>query len=144
MHKIRRGVPRDLPFIYEIEKSSFRYPYGEPLLRSILLLNPKSFFVAVWDGRVIGYVVGTIEVECGHLVSLAVHPNFRRRGVGEKLLKRLLKTLKLSGVKKVYLEVRKSNVAAQGLYAKLAFKSSRTIPSYYLDGEDAVEMIVTL
>ena len=89
-------------------------------------------------GQGIGFLV--FEVEAGgevHIANIAVHPDYRRMGVGERLMRKLLD--KYEGCE-VYLEVRVSNRIAQRLYKKLGFEIERTCLNYYPDGEHAYIM----
>ena len=80
-----------------------------------------------------------------HITNLAVHPQFRRQKIGERLLIELLKEAKLRRVKRALLEVRASNVSAQGLYKTFDFREVSTRKSYYSDtGEDALVMCKNL
>ncbi|MFQ6084845.1 MAG: ribosomal protein S18-alanine N-acetyltransferase [Candidatus Bathyarchaeia archaeon] len=143
--RIRRGRIRDLGAVCEIERLSFSHPYTPTLLRDLLLSSPDSFFVAVSNSDVIGYIAGRlVKRHGGHIVTLAVHPMFRGRGVGEKLTERLIQHFRARKAGKAQLEVRISNVMAQELYLKLGFIRHRIIPSYYPDGEDAVVMVANL
>jgi ribosomal protein S18 acetylase RimI-like enzyme len=72
----------------------------------------------------------------GHILSIAVHPHHRRRGVATKLLFRAMET---SWPKKVWAEVRRSNQGAQAFYDTIGFKFRRTVRSYY-GNEDALIM----
>ncbi len=79
-------------------------------------------------------------VKKGHIVSVAVLPKYRRKGIGQALVNKAMKKMKLYKTKQCYLEVRKSNMAAINLYRNLGFKVSRTIRGYYADGENAYLM----
>ena len=72
----------------------------------------------------------------GHILSIAVHPHHRRRGVATELL---LKAMETSWPKKVWAEVRRSNQGAQAFYDTLGFQIRRTVPNYY-GNEDALIM----
>ena len=77
----------------------------------------------------------------GHITNIAVHPDYRGRGIGEKLVLAMLELARNSGIAGVTLEVRVSNNAAKKLYNKLGFVDSGIRKGYYSDtGEDAVIM----
>lgn len=136
---IQKVQAKDLPMVIEVERLSFGSPFPPSYIHTLAVLSPETFLTAKVDGRVVGYVVSTIRGRVAHVLSLAVHPRFRRRRVGETLL---LKTFEaMTGkVSSIELEVRKSNAAAQRLYEKAGFKASSTVKAYYNDGEDAVVM----
>jgi ribosomal-protein-alanine N-acetyltransferase len=77
-----------------------------------------------------------------HLVSIAVLKEYRRRGIGSRLLDETIKaSIKYYDVESIYLEVRVSNIPAIRLYEKFGFKKVRLIKGYYMDGEDAYVMV---
>jgi len=76
-------------------------------------------------------------IKKGHIVSVAVLPQNRRKGIGEALVKKAMKQMLLYKAKQCFLEVRVSNRPAVDLYKKLGFQVARTIKGYYSDGEDA-------
>jgi ribosomal-protein-alanine N-acetyltransferase len=78
-----------------------------------------------------GYIIFTQE---GHIISIAVHPHYRRQGIGAQLLQRAMKTPRL---KRVWAEVRRSNQGAQAFYAKVGFQITGLVPNYY-GNEDAL------
>jgi len=109
------------------------------------------FLVAEVKGEVVAYIMTRVEwgvgfftlriVKKGHIVSIAVLPEYRRRGIAKKLMSNVLETLKNRyKSNEVYLEVRVSNVPAINLYEKLGFEKVKVIKGYYLDGEDAYIM----
>jgi ribosomal-protein-alanine N-acetyltransferase len=116
---------------------------------------PETFLVAEENGEVVGYIMCRIEVglsgfgfgglaKKGHIVSIAVMPEHRRKGLGEALVTKTMESMRLYGAKQCYLEVRATNEQAIDLYKKLGFEVSRTIRGYYADGEDAFVMSCSL
>lgn len=143
-YNIRDARLDDLDSIYQIELESFPDSYPRGLLKAFFFL-PGSIVVAVSHGRVVGYAIGIVrEDELGHIISLAVAKNERRRGVGESLLRELIERLSSAGVKRIVLEVRKSNIEAKKLYQKFGFGKKKEIKGYYKDGEDAEVMELIL
>lgn len=141
---IRDAKPEDLTEIAVIERLSFKDPYDYSLLAWLYTAPGYFFIVAEVDGRVVGYVIYRLE-RCGvlsrgfqgHIVSIAVHPKWRRRRIGEMLMREAIKRCAQLGCKRVVLEVRVSNVPAIKLYEKLGFRREKLIKRYYSDGEDA-------
>lgn len=143
--KVRPASLEDLPKLEYIEKSSFSNPYPLSLLKTLITLNFGEFLVAVLNGNIVGYVSSIFEnFSSATIVSIAVHPKYRRKHVGDALLKILLEKLRSKGFVEVKLEVRESNIAARRLYEKFGFKYSGRIPGYYDDGEDAIIMKLKL
>ena len=117
--------------MYKIETLSFKFAYPHLLFRDYL---DKLFFVLEDKGKIIGYVMA--DEERNLIVSIAVHPDYRRRGYGKMLMEHVLKFMR----GKVILQVRKSNEAAINFYKKLGFREMGKIRKYYIDGEDAILM----
>jgi len=139
---IRRVRTTDMPYIYEIEQLSFIQPYPSSYIDSLAHLAPKTFLIAEKMGKIVGYVVAIVQgAGLGHVISIAVHPEYYRQGIGTALILRLMEILKEQGASAVRLEVRKSNIAAQKMYAKLGFKIAHTLQKYYENGEDCVVML---
>ncbi|MCD6369805.1 MAG: ribosomal protein S18-alanine N-acetyltransferase [Thermoproteales archaeon] len=133
----------DLKEIYKIERESFKDPYPLNILTVFLFLAPDLFLVAktLHDRKVIGYIIGMVRREnVGHIVSLAVQQNFRRKGVASKLIEELIKKFKKKSLSTVRLEVRLSNIPARRLYLKHGFMESYIIHGYYGDGEPCITM----
>lgn len=129
--KIRRCREEDLEGVYKIETLSFKFAYPRLLFYDYL---KKLFFVLEDEGKIIGYVMA--DEERNLIVSIAVHPDYRRKGYGKMLMEHVLKFMK----GKVILQVRKSNEAAINFYKKLGFRRVGEIRKYYIDGEDAILM----
>ncbi len=143
--RIRQARRSDLRDIYLIEVKSFPYPYPIEAFISLMVLFPKYFFVAVCGGRIAGYVTGALNDDgTGHVMSLAVHPQFRGKGVGSMLLKTIEEAFKSDGVRRVYLEVAPSNKEALNLYRKFNYKMYGMKTRYYPDGSDAYVMVKEL
>ena len=92
--------------------------------------------------EIVGYICGTLEdcdgKLCGHIVSIAIDPNFRGRGLGKILMRKAIEYFIRRGATLVYLECRISNTSAIRFYESLGFEKSGIIRRYYADGEDAV------
>ena len=106
---------------------------------------PDGFIVAVEDRKFIGFAVGTITYEeKGKIILIGVDKDYRNKGIGSKLLKRLLLIFSLKGINEVELEVRVSNSNAIKFYEKRGFKKKERMRGYYEDGEDAYIMVKSL
>ncbi len=143
---IRPMEAEDLPEVLRIDRLSFPTPWPERTYRYELAENPSAHLYvaeAVEDGRraVIGYVGFWLIVDEMHISTLAVDPTYRRRGIGEHLLRAALERAADQGAELATLEVRVSNDAALKLYRKHAFEVVGRRPRYYQDnGEDALLM----
>lgn len=146
---IRRCVPADLERISLIERASFSDPWSFEAFSAALALRHLRFLVAedTGHGRVtgggvpglVGYVVALVMADEGEIADLAVAPAARCRGVGRRLLERVMAEVMESGVRALYLEVRESNAAAQALYRSLSFEEVGRRRGYYQHpSEDAL------
>ncbi|MCS7145126.1 MAG: ribosomal protein S18-alanine N-acetyltransferase [Nitrososphaerota archaeon] len=128
--------------------------YSYSFFYSLFKSNPESFLVAEVDGKITGYVMSRVEWgsskmdtlrlrKLGHIVSIAVLPEYRGRGIGRALMREVLNALRnVYGCDEVYLEVRVTNTQAINLYHSLGFKVTKVAKSYYVDGEDAYVMAI--
>lgn len=92
----------------------------------------------VVGAEVVGVALGLLQHDEGHVLDLAVHPAYRRQGVGSRLLRALLAALLARGARAVTLEVRAGNLGAQALYRAHGCTVEGRRPGYYPDGEDAL------
>jgi len=141
---IRTVKDGDLKSIYLIERLSFERPYPSSYLETLAYLSPETFLVVSLNGSIVGYSASVLRGSEGHIISIAVHPDYRGIGIGEKLLRENIKRLKDSGAKRVVLEVRIDNIQALKLYQKLGFKIVKTLKNYYWDGADAYKMVLNV
>jgi ribosomal-protein-alanine N-acetyltransferase len=125
--------------IAELERLCFSDPWSENSIR-YELTNPLSYWlVAVEDGRVAGYVGSQSVLDEADMMNIAVHPDFRRRGVAQSLVEGLVAGLKEKNIRCLTLEVRASNDPAISLYQKLGFAQVGRRPNYYRNPkEDAL------
>lgn len=112
-----------------------------------LLSNPQAVArkVVLADGHMIGFAVGMLEPGgVGHLISVGVAPEWRRRGIGKLLMEEMERGFAKRGATTVRLEVRAGNVIAQQLYLKLGYTITQQIPNYYANGDEALVMVKAL
>lgn len=133
----------DMPEIVRIERVSFREQYPRGVFLIFLENNPDTFLVAEYNGKVIGYVMAYLRPDLeGHVMSIAVDPDYRGRGIGSALLSEVIERLAARGAKWIGLEVRVSNENAIKLYERFGFKKIKRVIGYYSDGEDAYYMLL--
>ncbi|MFO8055880.1 MAG: ribosomal protein S18-alanine N-acetyltransferase [bacterium] len=136
---VRQAELKDLAAIAEIEQTSFSSPWGEDLYRMELVLDLSRFLVADADKEVIGYACGRAVSGEGHILKVAVRPDWRRRGVATKLMEVMTDELYNKGARLLWLEVRQSNQEAKGFYSNLGFRPYGIRKGYYSDNrEDAL------
>jgi len=140
---VRKAELADLPDIVEIERASFDDPYPPEYLQMLMRFNQGIFIVAERDGVAIGYAAASMRGMEGHVLSIAVNPKERRRGVGRGLMGRVAEELKARGASRIVLESKKGNPAID-FYLTLGFRQVGTIPGYYDDGSEAISMELDL
>jgi len=149
--KLRKFTMDDLKSVTQVNLTCLPENYTDYFFADLYRRFPETFIVAENDGAVVGYIMCRIEVglsnfglgglaKKGHVVSVAVMPEHRRRGIGEALVNQAVEGMLQYGAKQCYLEVRMTNEAAINLYKKLGFTITRTIHGYYADAEDAYVM----
>lgn len=150
-YKLRRFAMNDLERVTYINSVSLPENYTDFFFVDLYRRFPETFLVAEEKGEVIGYIMCRIEtgmsnfglsgiIKKGHVVSVAVLPDHRRKGVGEALVTKALEGMRGYGAKQCYLEVRVTNDDAIRLYKKMGYEVTRTVRGYYADGENAYVM----
>ena len=131
MMNIEQMTAAHVPQVAQLEKICFHDPWSENSVASELT-NPLSFWLVALDGdRVAGYVGSQSVMGESDMMNVAVHPDFRRQGIAEKLVVRLVEELKVRGNHSLMLEVRVSNEPARKLYEKLGFIQVGLRKNYY-------------
>lgn len=142
---IRKMAEKDIPNIMKIERVSFSTPWSENAFLNEIYKPHALTKVALLKDNLVGYICANLIVNEGHILNLATHPEFRRQGIGTRLMKEVLKELKDKGCKFVYLEVRLSSFGARKFYEKLGFKVVGIRRDYYqCPVEDAALMMLSL
>jgi len=144
----------DLLEVVEIEESSGLSRWGWAAYYAELQTeNRDLMFVARIDPRkqlnhgprIAGYIVARIGADELHINNVAVRDAYRRRGIGEALLKRVLETGRNARAPRAFLELRAGNSGALALYEKCGFRVTASRSRYYCDpAEDALVMIIEL
>ena len=139
---LRKMTLDDVEQVVAIDRISFSLPWPTSSFHYELTDNPASrCWVAESDGRVAAMLVAWFIVDEIHIATIATHPDFRKQGIGEKLLSFTLKSAKDEGAVSSFLEVRESNDAAIMMYRKFGYVESGRREGYYKDnGEDAILM----
>jgi [ribosomal protein S18]-alanine N-acetyltransferase len=138
----RKMTVEDIPAVIELDQKSFSLPWPERSFRFELTDNPASrCWVADLDGKVVAMIVVWLIVDEAHVATLATHPDYRRQGIGKRLLAHALRHMIQDGARSSFLEVRESNVAAQEMYRKFGYEVTGRRRRYYRDNdEDAILM----
>ena len=132
----------DVPAAQEIERLSFSTPWPAYALEQELTGNRLARYLVARAGeRVIAFAGVWLMVDDAHITTFGVHPDWRRRGVGQQLLLNVADLAREIGARRLTLEVRAGNIAAQALYERFGFEIAGRRTAYYTDdGEDALIM----
>lgn len=133
---------KDIDGVLAVEQRAFTAPWSRQAFLAELVDNQFAYyFVAEYQGRIVGYAGIWLIVDEGHVTNIAVDPDFQGHHLGEALLKQLLALCMSRYIARITLEVRVSNEVAQNLYRKFGFEGVGRRKGYYTDnGEDALIM----
>ncbi|MBY8999518.1 MAG: ribosomal protein S18-alanine N-acetyltransferase [Candidatus Heimdallarchaeota archaeon] len=143
MNQIRPMMTTDIPQVFEIERRSFPYPFGEVLIGSLYFGAPELCCVMEQDGKMVGFLIGgyTPVPRQAHILSFAILDEYRGKGLGKELLNHFLNRVDILDFSSVKLEVNIDNQRAIELYESLGFRIESRIRKYYQDNSDAYLMI---
>jgi ribosomal-protein-alanine N-acetyltransferase len=153
MSAVLKSVPEFAPMqteeidaILAVENRAFPYPWSRGNFVDSIASGYSAWTCRV-EGELIGYAVMMLVLDEAHLLNITVAPEWQRAGYGTLIMHYLFAMARGHGAKRMYLEVRPSNVAGQGLYRRLGFETIGRRRGYYPAGaarEDAVVMALTL
>lgn len=145
---IRDATRRDLPRIIEIERLAFPTPWSLQSFQRELNLPFSRLMVAVpyldESEPPSGFLCRWIIADECHVLNVAVHPDYRRHGIGAALMRVAIDEAKEKRAEAVTLEVRRTNLPARHMYRKFYFEERRLRKGYYGPGEDAIVMELRL
>ncbi len=118
--------------IFEIEAICFSSPWSKKSFADGMANKDiQSYFTALYNGEVVGYICLFHLFEESELLNIAVSPNYRKLRIGQSLIDFMFNYLKTKNISRVTLEVRESNVPAKNLYIKNGFTPIRIRKNYY-------------
>ena len=142
---IRRAEPRDLAQIVQIEGLCFpdeaAFP---PRMFAYLIRYAVSMVACQPEKKVLGFVMGYASGKAGAVYTLDVHPDYRRMGLGLKLIFALETQLGLLGAETIRLEAASENPEAVALYKKAGYQERELVRNYYGRGKHALRMYKSL
>ncbi len=138
---IRWMIRRDMPDVLDIENQSFEFPWSdEDFIRCLRQRNCIGM-VAEADDRIVGFMIYELHKTRLHLLNFAVAKDWRRRGIGEQMLRKLISKLSQQRRTRITLEVRETNLAAQLFFKNDGFRAVSVLRDFYDDTtEDAYVM----
>ncbi|MEI6289437.1 MAG: ribosomal protein S18-alanine N-acetyltransferase [Chloroflexota bacterium] len=151
--KIRPMIEDDLKAVCQIDQISFSQPWPDAAFEIELHnINARNWVVELEQpaenqtkSTIVAAMVIWRVLDEAHIATIAVHPEFRQRGIGKKLLQYGMDAAFEDGARIYHLEVRGGNLAAQKMYLDLGFEIVGIRPKYYQDnGEDALLMTLDL
>lgn len=135
---IRWMIRRDMFDVLDIEQRSFEFPWDEDAFIRCLRQRNAIGMVIEKDERIVGYVIYELHRTRLHIINFAVHPDFRRAGVGQQMIGKLIGKLAPQRRSQILLEVRETNVPAQLFFRKMGFLAVSVLKDFYDDTtEDA-------
>jgi ribosomal-protein-alanine N-acetyltransferase len=120
----------DLSTVIQVETAAYAYPWSEGIMRDCLRVG-YSCWVCELGNDLVGHAVMSIAVGEAHLLNICVGPGWQGRGLGRRLLRRMLRIARERDADTMFLEVRVSNDAAQGLYEAEGFAEVGRRRDYY-------------
>ncbi|KAB7704484.1 ribosomal-protein-alanine N-acetyltransferase [Bacillus aerolatus] len=143
---VRLMTVADVEKVYEIEANSFTVPWTkESFFNEVNKNHFAIYHVAEWQGQLVGYCGMWLVLDESQITNIAILPEYRGKGFGERLFVCVMNAAKKRGASLMTLEVRVSNESAQNLYKKLGFQPGGIRKNYYSDNqEDALVMWVRL
>lgn len=133
----------DVPTVSAIERRCYATPWHENAYYTELANRSACYFVARYEGKVIGYSGMWVIMDEAHITTIAVDPDHQGKKVGERLLFAMVEEAILRCASRATLEVREHNYVAQNLYRKYGFREAALRKNYYTDNqENAIVMWV--
>lgn len=142
---IRWMIRRDMPEVLAIEHGSFEYPWCEEEFLRVLRQRNCIGMVAEVGERIVGFMIYELHRNKIHLIDFAIHPDFRRNGVGRQMVSKLVSKLSTQRRTRIGLFVRETNLPAQHFFRVVGFRATEVVREHYADsGEDGYAMIYHL
>lgn len=138
---LRDMLRADLDQVLEIERKSFQQPYSRQIFEQELKIQVATLWVALHRKKIVGYIDFWLIRDEMELISIAVHPDYKKTGIGETLMQEMMRYAHRHAARFIHLDVRESNRGAQRLYEKFGFTKVGIRRRYYSDNqEDAIIM----
>jgi ribosomal-protein-alanine N-acetyltransferase len=127
----------DMPEVLAIESASFDYPWPEKEFVRVLRKYKNCIgMVAERDEKVVGYMIYALYKSRIDLLNFAVAEDFRRRGFGRRMIKKLIAKLSPGCRRRLLLKVRETNLPAQLFFREIGFRAVAVLRDFYLPYEE--------
>lgn len=138
---VRRGDVSDCETLSNIYAGAFRRGWSEAEFESLLVQPGVNVLLADYRSRIgrrqpAGFILYRLIGEEAEILSVAVMPDYRRRGIGRQLLEEALRHVYREGARDIHLEVEESNLPAIALYREVEFRESGRRSGYYTQGRE--------
>lgn len=137
---IRPMTVADVSAVCAVDRHCMRPPWSPLTFEAEVKSSAGYYLVAELEGTIVGYIGSSMILDEAHVTTFGVKPELRGQHIGERLLCRVLQEALSRKVRRITLEVREGNEAAQGLYRKYGFVALSRRKQYYQDNEDAIVM----
>jgi ribosomal-protein-alanine N-acetyltransferase len=139
---LRRAAVNDCDALAEIHSSAFRRGWSNAEFEALLVQPATLAFIAHYRNafgmqKPAGFILYRLVADEAEILSVAVKPGLRRRGIGKRLLQETLRHLYSEGAHGIHLEVEDSNPAAIALYKGMEFRESGKRSAYYVQGRES-------
>ncbi len=142
---LRLMTPLDVPDVYALEVACFDDPWTKEAFEAECHNHLARYYLLVHHETIIGYCGLWRVVDEGHITNLCIGPEWRKRGLGEWMMRQVFEAARKEDIVNITLEVRVSNEKAIYLYEKLGFKRAGVRKRYYENnGEDALIMWISI
>ena len=141
---IEKMEEKHLESVLEVETLSLKSPWSMNMFAEEIKSKTAMYCVAVDDEKVVAYMGMHCVCGEGHITNVAVHPDYRRKGVASSLINHFILYAKQNNFEFLTLEVRESNEKAIACYTKFGFKEVGKRKKYYEHKEDAILMTLFL
>lgn len=142
---IRWMMRRDMPEVCKTEQASFELAWTEDDFLSCIRQRNCIGMVAEQGEKVVGFMIYGLHKSKLRILNFAVHPGFRRLGVGAQMVAKLISKLSSHRCTRITMEVRETNLLAQLFFRAQGFKVAGMLRAWYKgNGEDAYQMTYRL
>jgi ribosomal-protein-alanine N-acetyltransferase len=138
---LRRLTEMDIPEVVIIEELTQESPWSEEIFKKCIEMGSHGWGIEQ-DLHLVGFIFLFSKVDEGHILNIAVHPTYQRRGYAQQLISKAISVAQEEALTVIFLEVRSSNNHAIELYKKMGFTQIGVRKGYYVHSEGREDAIV--